>query len=222
MLQALQTSASSILLFLKNVRTISIFVNDPAVGLKKLSFTTEISEIGNQNTSKTITDFVAGTPQSPQTKEAFYQKLASIPPHLMPASDYVVETVTRSGDLAADYQVVKEKFAVCSLIGGEKLLQMAINPAMHHLRLIPWAGVAFLISRQLFKGTKYQENSANQQETEIQTETDIATLKTNGRVYCFLPLPVETGLPVHVHACFELSSNRRDIQSSSLQSGNFD
>ena len=32
-----------------------------------------------------------------------------------------------------------------------------------------------------------------------------------GRAFCFLPLPAETGLPVHVNGYFELSSNRRDI-----------
>ena len=32
-----------------------------------------------------------------------------------------------------------------------------------------------------------------------------------GHAFCFLPLPVQTGLPVHVNAFFELSSNRRDI-----------
>eukprot|EP00850_Spirogloea_muscicola_P025588 SM003593S13375 [mRNA] locus=s3593:194:1103:+ [translate_table: standard] len=32
-----------------------------------------------------------------------------------------------------------------------------------------------------------------------------------GRAFCFLPLPVATGLPVHVNGCFELSSNRRDV-----------
>lgn len=32
-----------------------------------------------------------------------------------------------------------------------------------------------------------------------------------GRVFCFLPLPTETGLPVHVNGCFELSLNRRDV-----------
>ena len=33
----------------------------------------------------------------------------------------------------------------------------------------------------------------------------------DGRAFCFLPLPARTGLPVHVNAYFELSSNRRDI-----------
>lgn len=32
-----------------------------------------------------------------------------------------------------------------------------------------------------------------------------------GSAYCFLPLPVSTGLPIHVNGYFQLSSNRRDI-----------
>jgi sacsin len=32
-----------------------------------------------------------------------------------------------------------------------------------------------------------------------------------GRAFCFLPLPVSTGLPVAVNGYFELSSNRRDV-----------
>jgi sacsin len=32
-----------------------------------------------------------------------------------------------------------------------------------------------------------------------------------GRAFCFLPLPALTGLPVHLNAYFELSSNRRDV-----------
>ncbi|CAH9144035.1 unnamed protein product [Cuscuta epithymum] len=38
-----------------------------------------------------------------------------------------------------------------------------------------------------------------------------AIRSAEGRAFCFLPLPVFTGLPVHVNAYFELSSNRRDI-----------
>ena len=32
-----------------------------------------------------------------------------------------------------------------------------------------------------------------------------------GRAYCFLPLPIDTGLALHVNAAFALSSNRRDL-----------
>ena len=40
-----------------------------------------------------------------------------------------------------------------------------------------------------------------------------------GQVYCFLPLPVFSGLPVHMNGYFELSSNRRDIWSGSDMAG---
>ena len=56
------------------------------------------------------------------------------------------------------------------------------------MRLIPWVGVAALLKS---------------------SQTQNAELK--GRAYCFLPLPAETGLPVHVNGFFELSANRRDI-----------
>lgn len=34
-----------------------------------------------------------------------------------------------------------------------------------------------------------------------------------GHAFCFLPLPVNTLLPVHVNGFFELSSNRRVVLS---------
>ena len=37
--------------------------------------------------------------------------------------------------------------------------------------------------------------------------------RSGGRAFCFLPLPVQTGFPVHVNAFFELSANRRDVWS---------
>ena len=46
---------------------------------------------------------------------------------------------------------------------------------------------------------------------------EIAALQ--GIAACFLPLPVVTGLPVHVNGYFELSSNRRDIWFGSDMAG---
>jgi hypothetical protein len=37
------------------------------------------------------------------------------------------------------------------------------------------------------------------------------TQSLKGRVYCHLPLPIFTGLPVHLHASFAVSSNRRSL-----------
>lgn len=194
---ALQKSSSNILLFLKNIRKISVYINEPGSSEPRLAFSTEVSELGNQNASRIIPEFVAGSAKAPQTKEAFYNKLSTIPAHLLPNAEYVVEATTRFFDhVSAEPRVLREKFAVCCLIGGERLLKMATDPAMQHLRLVPWAGVASLIGRQESVGSETKEIVINRNE---------------GKVFCFLPLPVEAGLPVHVHACFELSSNRRGI-----------
>ena len=41
----------------------------------------------------------------------------------------------------------------------------------------------------------------------------LQTPDIQGHVFCFLPLPVQTGLPVHVNGFFALSQNRRYIKS---------
>ena len=38
-------------------------------------------------------------------------------------------------------------------------------------------------------------------------------LPLKGRAYCFLPLPITTGLPVHINGAFAVSSNRRQLWS---------
>ena len=61
------------------------------------------------------------------------------------------------------------------------------------LKLLPWAGVSMLVD----------------------AATD-ADCDPNGRLFCFLPLPVDkqdmhTGLPVHIHGYFGLGEDRRNI-----------
>lgn len=53
------------------------------------------------------------------------------------------------------------------------------------------------------------------------TAGDSTEYTSGGRVYCFLPIPMESGLPIHINSLFALSSNRRSIwfgESSSASS----
>lgn len=64
---------------------------------------------------------------------------------------------------------------------------------------LPWVGVASRVGR---------------------SPPDPAGLALTGQAFAFLPLPVLTGLPVHVNAVFELSSNRRDVWQGHTTAGN--
>lgn len=77
-------------------------------------------------------------------------------------------------------------------LGGARALKMAT--AKTGRGLVPWAGIA-----------------APLQDRELAPADGTDPI---GRAFCFLPLPVSTGLPVHVNGYFELSSNRRCINWS--------
>lgn len=85
----------------------------------------------------------------------------------------------------------EETWEVCNQLGGGgQCARIACDPVNAFLRLVPWGGVAARISS---------------------TASCSSTEYASGLAYCFLPLPVQTGLPVMVNGFFELSSNRRDV-----------
>jgi hypothetical protein len=86
----------------------------------------------------------------------------------------------------------EEVWEVCNQLGGGGCSRMAEDPNNSLLRLVPWGGVAAFVD-----SSPQQRRSPNHQ--------------TGGLAYCFLPLPVQTELPVMVNGFFELSSNRRDV-----------
>lgn len=86
---------------------------------------------------------------------------------------------------------VTEKWQVCNQLGGPRASAIAQSEKAQHMRLVPWAGVAARLSTSAKEGGGKDEVSP-----------------VRGGAYCFLPLPVNTGLPVHVNGYFELSSNR--------------
>lgn len=93
------------------------------------------------------------------------------------------------------YTLHEDEFIVYERLGGDKRAaqKLAVSEQSRHLKLLPWGGVAARIKHN------------------TRTITFTQSRETPGKAYCFLPLPVLTGLPVHVNGYFELSANRRDI-----------
>lgn len=88
----------------------------------------------------------------------------------------------------ADMESVEEHWEVCNQLGGAAANVIAFDPANSFLRLVPWGGVAACVNV-------------------VRSANDVK----HGLAYCFLPLPVRTGLPTMINGFFELSSNRRDV-----------
>ena len=72
-------------------------------------------------------------------------------------------------------ETFEDHFLVCAGLGGGRARQMACSAEHAKMKLIPWGGVAAWILR----------NGA-------------PSPPLTGRAFCFLPLPVQIGLPVHV------------------------
>ena len=91
----------------------------------------------------------------------------------------------------------RERWMVCSSLAGGKARQLALSETGVNRGLVPWVGVAARVPHP--------------DDVDMTEAARAAKAAVEGRAFCFLPLPVKTGLPVHVNAYFELSSNRRDI-----------
>jgi len=104
---------------------------------------------------------------------------------------HTIEVVTPEEQVTSTWRVT-------SLIRAEgELLRLMQRLAERGEKAVPWAGAAALISR----------TGNSQQKAFV------------GRSYCFLPLPQETGLPVHINGFFDLDSSRREMTSDDALTG---
>ena len=89
----------------------------------------------------------------------------------------------RTGDQPAR----AERWLVACGLGGRLPMRMAVSKEARGL--VPWAGIAAPLL--------------------VEHPTSQPLSLPDGRAFCFLPLPVSVGMPVHVNGYFELTSNRR-------------
>jgi hypothetical protein len=177
LLDSLKMEASAMLLFLKNVESISI-----AVWARNETSPTELFRANIVNMTRQLRDmrlFVADAIRASNSSGS--REIRTTP------ADYSLQIECK--DLTSTYV---ENWEVCNQLGGQSCNEIASNPENAPLRLVPWGGVAAKMAST--EGSNSAVGSV-----------------TSGLAYCFLPLPVRTGLPIMVNGFFELSSNRRDV-----------
>eukprot|EP01083_Nonionella_stella_P165464 550499_1 len=201
-------SASDIMLFLRHICSIKVMMADPNGKVRNLLHVYLKDE--TQREQSVWTDFIAKgfhqnssqqsllnqmmTEHAPPSTDAFYQYLEGLNTEKLPIGTRSIQITTKKyEDNGKDNEITNE-FAVCESIGGGDSIAIACSHP--GLKLIPYGSVAVRLQK---------------------TESQVAAL--NGRAFTFLPLPINTGLPVHVNSYFELWNNRRHLCHGSDMSG---
>lgn len=209
--------ASDALLFLTNVKTVSIFIKDDIGHEMQCLYRVHKNSISEPSTESSaqqdIINFIHGNRQGEMDREQFLRKLNKSINRDLPykCQKLIITEKSSGGDILQHYWITSGCL-------GAGLPRNNSGVGDKSYNFIPWACVAALLhSVKVDEGMNYDSETENNwlvasdlvQVSSASTEQGRKPLE--GRAFCFLPLPIKTGLPVHVNAYFELSSNRRDI-----------
>ncbi|XP_015767806.1 PREDICTED: sacsin-like [Acropora digitifera] len=119
-----------------------------------------------------------------------------------PKSSIVLEVncnVTKCGNDFFRITLKQQKtfWLVVSSMGSGEAMQVAKNDRT----LLPSAGVACRL-----------ESKESNRFLPLPIEKEVQGWSVNGTIFCYLPLPIHSGLPVHINGAFAVASNRRSLQ----------
>ncbi|GLT87071.1 hypothetical protein SLE2022_051720 [Rubroshorea leprosula] len=205
---------SDALLFLRNVKAVSIYIKEGTGSEMQLLHRVQrdcIIESGvKSNDLHKMFSLIDIEQHGGMDKDQLLQKLSkSINGDLPYKCEKIVVTEQSSTGCMSHCWITGE----CMGSGCPKT-HSGISKVKFH-KSIPWACVAAYIhsvkvpgetTDNLDKGNGCSSDLFHLSVSSIQDRKSF-----EGRAFCFLPLPISTGLPAHVNAYFELSSNRRDI-----------
>ncbi|XP_010547716.1 PREDICTED: sacsin isoform X2 [Tarenaya hassleriana] len=200
---------SETLLFLHNVKTISIFVKEGTGHEMQLLHRVCKDYIVGQEIESRSADKVFSLLDENRSagisKDQLLKKLTStIDKDLPYKCQKIVVTEQDSSGCMSHGWITGE------CLGGGFSKKQSNFIEMSH-KLIPWASVAVLINSVKTNNVKHDAAAGVSDVFELSTIPVQNKRNFDGRAFCFLPLPISTGLPAHINAYFELSSNRRDI-----------
>ncbi|KAI4370762.1 hypothetical protein MLD38_019073 [Melastoma candidum] len=206
---------SEALLFLRNVKTISIFIKEGSGHEMQL-----VHRAKKQVILESLTDsepqhhafsFLENKDIDRIDRDTFMEKFIKSINNDSPCRfQKIVVSETGISSTLSHFWMTSE-----CLGGGVTKSSLSVS-SVQTSSYIPLASVA----AHLYSETVGYENngiSSKEHSRIVSPESfQIAARSTTekdfeGRAFCFLPLPISTGLPAHVNAYFELSSNRRDI-----------
>ncbi|TAE54536.1 MAG: hypothetical protein EAZ88_08800 [Oscillatoriales cyanobacterium] len=191
LLDELINSGEELLLFLKSVQEIRVY----EIPANSQETRQEILAIVTQNQQEVREARQQLLDAIPDTPDKLLELCHHNPAGLVSVSyRHDIETISRNRNTKSTWRTV-------SLIRTDEGGELAkVIQAMYESqeKVLPWAGAAARINAVSTEGNPQP---------------------VNGKVYCFLPLPLETGLPIHINGFFNLNSSRDNLSSDSGQTG---
>ncbi len=183
LLSQFKKSAAELLLFLKNVLTVTVGEIDETGAHRKLIQVETINEHDVKNARGPINDALRnGLAQLEKTAADKRQ-----PPTVTYQHDFTITIGNRTTD---------ESWRIASglyIDVAGQVLKTAQEMLSFGEKAIPWAGAACRTSGK--------------------SSSKLVVQSVRGQVFCGLPLPQNTSLPVHIHGFFDLDSSRQAITS---------
>lgn len=212
---------SETLLFLRNVKTISVFVKDG---------TSREMQLLHRVVKHNVNDYLDEPCQLHPIRSIFHrnekygvdrdqflsQLHKTTSDHVPCNCEKVLVLEQNSSIKSLHLWMISE----CLRSGQWKNKILSIDKKSHSF--IPYASVAAYLHCFNMDDMNEESDSDDQvareklksmvlNHSQVPKDNLTLTKAIEGRAFCFLPLPISTGLPAHINAYFELSSNRRDI-----------
>ncbi len=191
LIEELVKSGEEILLFLKSIVEIRVYEISADGNGEKL----EVLRIVTQNVSEVEAARNKLLSAIPDDVDSLVQQCQNNATGLVSISyRHQIETVTAERTINSIWRIV-------GIIRTDAEGELAkVIQAMYESqeKVIPWAGAAARISS---------------------SSSDGNVREVKGKIYCFLPLPLESELPIHINGFFNLNSSRDNLSSDSGQTG---
>ncbi|CAM0901691.1 unnamed protein product [Alopecurus aequalis] len=206
---------SEALLFLRNVKKITLYVKEhdsQEMRLVHCASKHNSCEVSKEPHSlNMMLAYVHGNQSSGMDRNTFFNKLNKTKDSDLPWSCQKVAILEQS---PTSHFVHSWILTECIGGGHARKLSTASDSKSHFF--VPWASVAAYLHSVSVDDTKElsgeaEVNRDNFVLKHLALQSSQGRNLFEGRAFCFLPLPINTSIPVHVNAYFELSSNRRDI-----------
>ncbi|KAM3391279.1 hypothetical protein ACQJBY_012755 [Aegilops geniculata] len=206
---------SEALLFLRNVKKVTLYVKEhdsQEMQLVHRALKQNSSEVSKEpHALNTMLAFVHGNQSSGMDRNTFFNRLNKTKDSDLPWSCQKVAILEQSPTVH-----LVHSWILTECIGGghARKLSTASDSKSHFF--VPWASVAAYLHSASVDDTKElsgeaEVNCDDSVPKHLALQSSQSRNLFEGRAFCFLPLPINTSIPVHVNAYFELSSNRRDI-----------